>query len=130
MEKKKLFIVKFNYVDCSFKETRCAVAGDWDNTYNVKNYKPSSIQFFGVFSEEKAKEYLKKDGFTHVSVYAGETDYMGSCKCSVYVSGYYYTVDEQELEVSIIDGKQYAKYNDSFIEIDVKANQQESSMNF
>lgn len=119
MDRENLFVVKKHYFREFEIETCYNVPGDlkkYDN--EPEQYDPKVTTLVGVFSKNNIADVYLGD---KTIIYRGDTDESdayGSYKRYTFISGYYHTSEELELDTIIINGIKYAKYDNAFVKID------------
>ena len=119
MKKQTLFVVEKHIFNQCIVETNYNVPGDL-NIFKKQpeDFKPNSSTLIGIFSNKDSRNAYLKDKHIHFAGDCGDSDYYGSYTSYTYISGYYHTASEKQLSTIVIKDKQYAEYNNMFIEID------------
>ena len=119
MKKQTLLVVKRHEFNRDVVETCYNTPGDlaiYDK--QPEDFKPDTTSLVGIFSNNNHRDVYLSDKGINFKGDSSDSDDYGSYTRYLHISGYYHTVNQRQLSTTVIKGKQYAEYDNIFIEID------------
>ena len=133
MKKQTLLIVKRHEFNRDVVETCHNTPGDlaiYDR--QPEDFEAESTSLVGIFSDNSYRDRYLNDKDINFKGSSDDSDEYGSYTRYLHISGHYHTATEKQLSTIIIKGKQYAEYENMFVEIDQlsskKDHEQENSL--
>ena len=116
MKKQTLLVVKRHEFNRDVVETCYNTPGDLA-IYNKQpeDFKPDTTSLVGIFSDNNHREIYLSDKSINFKGDSSDSDDYGSYTRYLHISGHYHTATEKQLSTIIIKGKQYAEYDNIYI---------------
>ena len=119
MKKQTLLIIKRHEFNRDIVDTCYNTPGDLA-IYNKQpeDFEADATSLVGICSDNSYRDEYLNDKDISFKGNSDDSDEYGSYTRYLHISGYYHTANQQQLSTIVIKGKQYAEYDNMFVEID------------